>query len=51
MQPYVGYWPAGTTFANAQWFQVTRNQYIDVAIPNWATPFQLNFHVIVDLYR
>ena len=48
--PFVGYWPAGATFTQAQWYTVCRNQSISINIPNVTAPFALNLNTIVDLY-
>jgi hypothetical protein len=48
--PYVGYWPAAATYAQAQWFAIYRNRRINITIPGVVTPFVVDFNMIVDLY-
>ena len=48
--PYVGYWPAGATFAQAQWYAVHRNHSISIPIPGVPAPFVLDLNAIVDAY-
>ena len=36
--PYVGYWPAGAAYAQAQWYVVHRDRTVIIAIPNVTVP-------------
>ena len=40
---YVGYWPPGTAFQDAQWYSVRKNSYIDVAVPGKQVSFRFHF--------
>jgi hypothetical protein len=48
--PYVGYWPAGAAYTQAQWYAVYRNHSISIVIPGVPAPFVLDFNAIVDAY-